>query len=137
MAEHDNNPKKGYTVAELEGKVKKYCLEIDLCVMFVLTGIFTLIWGGAMVVWSILLCMIFCIVSVLVPRSINKVTTHTLQFVYKEKITSIIVGVVGVLFSIFLPPIIFAVVGIIAGKTFSFDAQMQSAALDAKKKDKN
>lgn len=120
----------GFTVGDIEGKMKKYGLEITLCTMFILTAVFTLIWGGAMAVWSILLCMIFAIIGVLIPRSTHKISTHSLKFVYREKVTSIIVAVAGILISIFIPAIIFAIIGLIAGKTFSKDAEMEVASLE-------
>lgn len=123
MAKDDEQkPKSGFTVGEIEGKMRKYGLEIILTVVFILTAIFALIHGGGMLHWSILLCMIFAIIGLLVPKAMNKVTTHALKFVTKEKITGIITAIVAILIAIFLPAIIFAIVGIVAGKTFSFDA---------------
>ena len=120
--DEDQKSKGGFTVGEIENKVRKFGLEIALCIVFILTAIFALVWGGAMLLWSILLCMIFAIIGVLVPNSMHKVTTHALKFTAKEKVTGIIMTVVACLLAIFLPPIIFAVVGLIAGKSFSFDA---------------
>lgn len=136
MAENEN-PKKdsGYTVKQIEGKVKKYGLEIALVVMFILSAIFPLVWGGAWVVWSIILCMIFAIIGVLVPRSTHKLTSHALQFIYKEKVTSIAIAIVGVLITIFLTPVFFAIIGLMAGKTFSLDARMEGSSLEPTEKD--
>lgn len=120
--DEEQKGKGGFTVGEIEGKVRKYGLEIALCVVFILTAIFALVWGGAMLLWSILLGMIFAIIGVLVPNSMHKVTTHALKFTSKEKVTGIIMAVIACLLAIFLPPIIFAVVGLVAGKSFSFDA---------------
>lgn len=128
--DQEKKPRGGFTVGEIEGKVRKYGLEIALCVVFILTAIFALIWGGGMVLWSILLSMIFAIIGVLVPKSMHKITTHALRFIYRERITSIVIAVVAVLISIFLPPIIFAIVGLIAGKSFSLDAHMEDASLE-------
>jgi len=114
---------KGFTMGELEGKMKKYGLEISLCVIFVLSAIFSLIWGGAWLVWSIILTMILGIIGVLFPHTVHNMSTKALHYIYKEKVTSIIIAVVGLLLSIFLPPLIFAAVGLIAGKSFSIDAK--------------
>ena len=128
--DHEPKSKSGFTVGELEGKMKKYGLEIALCVTFILTAIFAMVWGGAMILWSILLCMIFAIIGVLVPRSMHKILSHTLKFVYKEKITSIIIAVIGIVVGIFLPPIIFAIIGLIAGKSFAMDALVHGADIE-------
>ena len=126
MADDPNDKSKGgFTVGELEGKMKKYGLEIALCLVFILTAIFALVWGGAMLVWSILLCMIFAIVGVLVPKSAHKISLASLTFVSTEEITAIIVAVLACLVAIFIPPIIFAIMGAVAGKAIANDARGQ------------
>lgn len=126
MAE-DNKPKKGgFTVGELGGKMRKYGLEISLCVILALSGIFAVIYGGSMLVWAALLSMICAIVGVLVPKSMHKAISQSLKFIYREKVTSIIILVVGILISIILPIIIFAIVGLFAGKSFALDATSNS-----------
>lgn len=114
----DNNSgsQSGFTVAELESRFKKYGLEITLCVTFALAAIFALIWGGAMLTWSILLSMIGAIVGVLIPAIIHKGINTTLRFALKEKTSAIASCVVAVLISILVPFLIFALVGLIAGK---------------------
>jgi hypothetical protein len=124
MSDEKKSPSKGgFTVGELEGKVRKFGVEIVLCASFVLTAIFALIWGGAMMVWSILLCMIFSIIGALVPKSIHKLAHHTARFALKDKVTGIVIAVVLILLSIFLPPIVFAIVGAKAGKSFLLDIE--------------
>ena len=135
--DQEPKPKSGFTVGEIEGRMRKYGLEIALCVVFILTAIFTLVWGGAMLLWSILLAMIFGIIGVLVPKSMHKVTIHSHEFVNREKITSIIIAVIAFLIAIFLPPIIFAIVGLMAGKSFSIDADRKGTNFDPDSKDDN
>lgn len=118
----DPKSRGGFTVSELEGKVKKYGLEICLCAIFILTAIFTLVWGGMILLWSILLSMIFGIVGVLAPKPMDKILHSALQFAYKEKVTGIVVAVAGLLVSILLPPIVFAIVGLVAGKSLAMCA---------------
>ncbi len=113
----EEKPRGGFTVSELEDKAKKYGLEICLCTMFILTAIFTLVWGGAMILWSILLCMILGIVGVLFPKPVKKILHYGMEFVYKEKVTCIIAATVGIVVSILLPVVIFALFGLISGKT--------------------
>ncbi len=111
---------KGFTIEEIENTAKKYSIELCLCVIFALTAIFALIWGGASLSWSILLCMIFSIIGCIIPEYIEKGANYVLGFIYKEIATTITIGVIGVLLSIFLPPVIFAIVGIFAGKALAF-----------------
>lgn len=126
--ENDKEPdeKSGLTLGEIEGKMRRYGLEIGLCVTFILTAIFTLIWGGAWVTWSILLSMILGVIGALMPKAIDKATCASLSFIYREKVTSIVVAVIAFLIAIILPPLIFAVVGLIAGKSFALDAQRKN-----------
>ncbi len=122
MADEQKPQRGGFTVSELEIKAKKYGLEICLCAMFLLTAIFTLAWGGAMLLWSILLSMLFGIVGVIFPKHVKKIMHSGMEFIYKEKVTSITFAVIGILVSIFLPVIIFALVGAVAGKTIAMHA---------------
>lgn len=122
--DHEKHSKKnGFTVGEIQGKMKKYGLEISLCAIFILTGIFTLIWGGIWVFWAIVLCMVGAVLGILFPMPINKVVTKALEFIYKEKFTSIVIAVLGIVLAVFLPPIIFALVGVIAGKSFALHSR--------------
>ena len=120
-------------MAEIEGKFKKYSIEIILCVIYILTAIFALVWGGAMIVWSILLSMIFAIIGSLLPQSMHKVVNQAHKFIHREQITSIIIGIIFILVSIFLPAIIFAIIGLMAGKTLSLDTQAHLATMEKPK----
>ncbi len=112
----------GFTVSELESRVKKYGLEICMCVTFILSAIFTLAWGGSMLLWSILLCMILAVIGAIFPKPVKRAFHSTLEFIYKERVTSIAAAVISILASIFLPVIIFALVGLIAGKSIALHA---------------
>lgn len=127
MADEPNKPeKKGFTVGEIEGKFKKYGMEISLSVIFVLTMIFALVWGGAWTAWSIILCMIGGVVGALLPEPIHKCLHASASFATKERVTGIVVAVVGVLLAIFIAPIIFAIVGLAAGKTLVLMGRQKS-----------
>lgn len=115
--------KGGYTIQELEDMWQKYVVEIGVGVVFVLTAIFSLIIGGWMVVWSILLSMIFGIVSVVFPDTSKKITGKSLGFINGlEKVTLIVTFVLAAIVAIFLPCVIFAMVGFVAGHSIHYDA---------------
>jgi hypothetical protein len=107
----------GFTVSELEQKAKKYGLEIVLSAMFLLSAIFALTWGGTILVWSVFLCMILAVVGVIIPKQIKIVTHSFVEFIKKEKMITLVIAVVGIVLSIFLPFIIFAIVGAMGGKS--------------------
>ncbi len=120
--------KKGFTVSELEGTAKRFASEIGLAVIFLVTGVFTLIWGGAMMVWSIILCMIFGIVGALISCSMMGWISKALDFIYKDKIILIVIGVVMVIIGIFVPVLIFALVGLVAGGSLSYSMKKKASA---------
>jgi ABC-type multidrug transport system fused ATPase/permease subunit len=125
--EHKENEKKtGFTVSELEGTAKKYASEIGLGVIFAMTAIFTLIWGGAMMVWSVILSMILAIIGALVPGSMMAGISKALDYVYRERVMLIITGVVLLVVAIFIPVLIFALVGLIAGGSLSLSMKKKA-----------
>ena len=70
-------------------------------------------------VWSILLCMILAIIGAIVPDSITLAINRSIEFVYKEKVTLIVIGILLLIIGIFIPVLIFASVGLVAGGTLS------------------
>ena len=129
----EQKSRKGFTVSELESKAKKYGLEICLCFIFILTTIFTLIWGGAMILWSILLTMLAAIVGVLFPLQVKKILHSSMNFAFKEKVTYIALGVIGLVISILLPVAIFALAGVLAGKSIVMHASASCDNCDSDK----
>ena len=128
---------KGFTVSELEGTAKRYATEIGLAVIFIVTAMFTLIWGGSMMVWSILLCMIFAIVGAVVSGSMGSWFNRAVDFIYRDKIVLIVSGVVLTIIGIFVPVLIFGLVGLIAGGAISVAMKKKkghccSSTIDAK-----
>lgn len=127
MDNNDNQENKsGFTVSELEGTAKKYATEIGLALIFIVTGIFTLIWGGAMMVWSIILCMILAIVGALIPDSMMVWMSKSLDFIYKEKVMLIVSGIVLIIIGLFIPVLIFSLVGLIAGGSLSLSMKRKA-----------
>lgn len=122
----DNEKKKGFTVSELEGTAKKYASEIGLGVIFAVSAIFALIWGSSMMVWSIILSMVLAIIGALVPGSMMDGISKALDFVYKEKVMLIVTGIVLLIVAIFIPVLIFALVGLIAGGSLSLSMKKKA-----------
>ena len=127
----ENQEKKGFTVSELEGTARKYASEIGISVIFAISAIFALIWSRPMMVWSILLCMILAIVGVIIPDSMSKAINKAVDFIYKEKIILIVTGVVLLVVAIFVPVLIFGLVGLLAGGSISLSMQHKKDTLKA------
>lgn len=115
--------KNGFTVGELQNKMQKYGFEISMCSIFIITALFTVIWGGMWVIWSIILCMAGGVVGVLFPMQVRDISAKVLDFIYKERFTCIVVAILGIVIGIFLPSIIFALVGLAAGKSFAINSK--------------
>ena len=119
--------KEGFTVKELQQKGKKYSVEIALVVIFALTAIFTLVWGGAMMVWSIILSMVLAIVGALLPNAMDRFSKASMDFLFgKQPIIGIVITIVFIILAIFIPVIPFAVLGLIAGKSLVEDCNAKT-----------
>ncbi|MCP5505568.1 MAG: hypothetical protein H7A38_01630 [Chlamydiales bacterium] len=122
----DKKIKEGVSVQELENFGRKYTTEIFLVLYFVLAALLAKFFFGPM--WSIFLAGIGGILGVLLPMKVEKAIRGVFQFVNKqEKITRLILGIVGLIVAFFLPPLIFFFVGLIGG------SGIHKAAGDARK----
>lgn len=107
----DKKLKEGVSVQELENFGKKYRCQIFLVLYFLLATLFTFIFFGA--AWSVFLTGIGGILGVFVPDKIQTIKKATSQFLSKqENTTKLVLGVVGVIFALFLPPLIFFFIGL-------------------------
>lgn len=120
MAKKTDN-KQGFTVQEIENMAKKYRFEAFFCISFVLAALFSWIWP--MAGWSIFLAAIGAIIGMLIPNHIEKWMGWMLGFTCKqEKVTQIIIGVILLILSIILPPLIFVILGLMGGKAIHKDS---------------
>jgi len=112
--ENEQEKKEGVSVQEIENFGKKYRFELAFLVYFVLATFFTFAFWGA--TWSIYLCGIGGVIGIWLPEKVATVARATFRFVFKqEKITQIILAIVGVIISIFLAPLIFLSIGLMGG----------------------
>jgi hypothetical protein len=119
--------KEGFTVKELQQKGKKYAVEIALVVIFALTAIFALVWGGAMIVWSIILSMALAIVGALLPKVMDRFFKASMSFLFgKQPVVGIVIAVVFIILAVFVPALPFAVFGLVAGKSLVEDCYKSS-----------
>ena len=115
--------REGYTIQELEDMWRDHVVEIGVGAIFALSAICALIWGGMMLLWSVLLCMGLGIVGVVFPDHVRKVTTKVFGFLgTKDTVPMVVALSIGGIISIFAPCLIFAAVGLAAGSTIHYDA---------------
>ncbi|MCK4934320.1 MAG: hypothetical protein KAR79_01920 [Simkaniaceae bacterium] len=106
--------KEGMTVQELENFGKKYGFEIAFLLFFILASLFSFVFFGA--AWSIYLAGIGGALGIWLPAKVEKFLKTAFQFAFKqEKITQIILAVVGVILSFFVPPLVFFMLGLAGG----------------------
>ena len=110
----DKKLKEGVSVQELENFGKKYHFQIFFAVYFLLATLLTFIFFGA--AWSIFLAGVGGILGIWLPTKVEKAAKGAFHFVYKqEKATKLVLAIVGVIISFFLPPLIFFFLGLFGG----------------------
>ncbi len=110
----DKKLKEGVSVQELENFGKKYHFEIFFVLYFLLATLLTFIFFGA--AWSIFLAGIGGILGIWLPNRVEKAAKGAFHFVYKqEKATKLVLAIVGVVVSFFLPPLVFFFLGLFGG----------------------
>lgn len=103
------------SVQELENFAKKNRLEVFYSIAFILAAIFSFVFFGK--VWSIFAVAIGGVVGAWFPRNVGSLFSSMLEFVFKqERVTQLILAGVGLVIAIFLPPVIFAFLGLLGGK---------------------
>lgn len=117
MAKQDGQKKDGVTVKEIENFSKKYRFQIFFCIAFILASFFSFVFFGP--AWCIYLTGLGAVVSIWIPKHIGRAAHATFRFCLKqEKVTRIVIGCAGVVISVFLPPLIFLCIGLMAGRSF-------------------
>jgi len=110
-----NKLKEGVTVKELEGFAKKHRFEMFFCALFIFTCFFSFVFFGPG--WAVVLGSIGGIIGTLIPAKIESFSKSVFRFVFKQETTTqLILGAVALIIAIFLPPLIFLLVGLHAGK---------------------
>lgn len=111
----DNKLKEGVSVKELETFAKKHRFEVFFCLAFILACCFTFVmWGPG---WSIIATTIGAIVGALFSGKVTQLCKTAMGFVFKhEQTTQIVLGVIVLILAVFIPPLIFLIVGLNGGK---------------------
>lgn len=111
-----NKLKEGVSVREIEDFTKKHRFEVFFCLAFVFACIFsTTFWSQW---WSILAVSVGGVAGVLTPGKVEHFAKKVFHFIFKqEQVTQLILGIVGLVISILLSPLIFLLMGLHAGKS--------------------
>lgn len=111
----ENKPKEGVSVKEIEEFTKKHRLEVFFCSAFVLACFFSFVmWGTG---WSIVCAAVGAVLGVLSSGKVAHFSKMILQFIFKqEQTTQLVLGIVGLILAIFIPPLYFLLLGLHGGK---------------------
>jgi hypothetical protein len=109
--------KKGVSVKEIEEFTKKHRYEVFFCILFLLACIFGIV-GYFRAAWNIFCVMAGGILGVIFPHKVESFLGKIFGFIFKQdKTIQIVLGAVALILAIFIPFIIFLVVGLIGGRT--------------------
>ena len=116
MAKTGDEKKEGVTVQQIENFGKNHRIEIFFCIVFILSSFFSFLFYGPG--WSIYAAGLGGVVAVWIPKLIGRASHGVFHFcASQQKVTRIVIAVVGFVLSIFLPPLIFLCIGLMAGKS--------------------
>lgn len=111
----ENKKKEGVSVKEIESFAKKHRFEVIFCLIFVLACFFSFVMWGPW--WTIIAATAGAILGVFFPSKVAGVSTKILQFVFKqEQTTQLVLAIVCLILAIFIPPLIFIILGLHGGK---------------------
>ena len=111
----DNKSKEGVSVKEIEQFTKKHRFEVFFTLAFVLACFFTFVmWGPG---WSVVATAVGAILGTWFYTKVAHFSKMAMQFIFKhETATQIVLGIVLLILAIFIPPLIFLLVGLHGGK---------------------
>jgi hypothetical protein len=113
--------KEGVSVQELESLARKYTTEVFLILSIFVASISSIFNFFTAAGWSIAFAGLGAIVSLAIPEAIMNFHKKLLKFFFKqEKVIQITIGVVRIVVGLFVPFIIFAEMGLLAGSAFHF-----------------
>ena len=110
-----NKPKEGVSVKEIEAFAKKHRFEVFFCLAFILACFFTFVlWGPG---WSVVAAAIGGVIGVLLSAKLTPFSKTIFTFVFKQEPTiQLVLGIVGLILAIFIPPLYFLLLGLHGGK---------------------
>lgn len=118
----EKKPNEGVSVKEIENFARKHRLEVFICLAFLLACIF----GSAIysTMWMVAAATVGGIIGVLLSTRIENLCKGILGFVFKQEMTTqLVLGIVLLVLSIFLSPLIFLILGLHGGKDISLSAK--------------
>ena len=111
----ENKSKEGVSVKEIETFARQHRFEFFFCLAFALAFLFALIMYSC--AWSIGASALGGILGVLFSRKVAYFSKAVLNFLFRqERPTQFVLVIVVLILAIFLPPLIFLLLGLHGGK---------------------
>jgi hypothetical protein len=118
--------KEGVSVKEIEDFARKHRFEVFFCLLFILAAIFNF-FSFFKAGWSILLSAVGGCLSVAFPTKVDSLLKKMFQFLFKQDATlQLVLGVVCLIIAVFLPPVIFVLMGLFGGR-YMYQMAMDSS----------
>lgn len=119
---NDEHKKEGVSVKELQNFAMRNRYEVFYCLLFILACLFTLVFWGPVI--SIFFAGIGGVIGILLPARVELFSKKMFAHVFKqEKTTQLIFGIIGFILAIFLPPLIFLLIGLHGGKSMGHQSK--------------
>ena len=113
--------KEGISVKELEDFTRKHTTEVFSILAIIVATISSMFHFFTGPTWTILFLAIGAIVAILFPIQVEKGLKQLYNFAFKqEKSTQMIIGAVKLVIAIFIPFILFALMGLLAGSSYHY-----------------
>lgn len=111
--------KEGVSVEEIEKFARKYTNEVFLILALIIATISSIFHFFTGPSWSIFSAGLLAIIGIALPIQVGKILKKLLKMQEKaEKSVVIIIGVVRIVLAVFIPFILFAEMGLLAGYAF-------------------
>ena len=108
--------KEGVSVKEIEDFARKHRFEVFFCLLFNLACIFSF-YSYFRPGWSIILAAGGGVLSVVLPGKVEMSLRKLLKFAFGQDLTlQIVFGVVSLVLAIFLPLLVFLLLGLFGGR---------------------
>ncbi len=118
----DGEKKKDISIKEIGNFTKKNRFIVLFGLSFIFALFFSFAFFGCG--WALLLATVGAVLGALFASGVERITRSVLQFFLKqEQTTQLILGVVYLILSIFLPPLVYFVMGAHGGKSLYRQAQ--------------
>lgn len=109
----EKKPKTGVSVKEIETFTKKHRFEVFFCLSLILSCFFSFVFFDG---WAIVTAAIGGILGVLFSTKVAELMQRFALFFHKqEDLTQLILGIAGLVLSVFLPILTFLVIGASGG----------------------